>query len=278
MNGLRHSGTRQVLRKWQNTNAMLISAVPGALLWPAAMIVWGPGYVSTEHAHHCVQLVMAVRGSLRVRGMRGGWKKCGAVLIRPDATHQVEAPGTTVLIAFVEPESELGGAIAERLKHDVTPISAGDVARWRALLGNAGSLDASKVGQWIQRELLKRRKLPRIHPRVKRVLRSLREHLGSRQFVSLRNLASIAGLSRSRFMHVFTESVGVPVRPYILWLRLQRACGELMKGASVTDAAHSSGFSDAAHMTRTFRRMLGATPTELVRRRHASQDAFLRSN
>jgi AraC-like DNA-binding protein len=38
----------------------------------------------------------------------------------------------------------------------------------------------------------------------------------------------------------------------------------LMNGASATDAAHRAGFSDAAHMTRTFRRMLGATPTDLA--------------
>lgn len=44
---------------WQN-HSMLISAAPGALLWPAAMIVWGPGYVSSGHKHHCVQLVMAM--------------------------------------------------------------------------------------------------------------------------------------------------------------------------------------------------------------------------
>jgi len=34
---------------------MLIGAAPGVRLWPAAMIVWGPRYVSSCHAHHCVQ-------------------------------------------------------------------------------------------------------------------------------------------------------------------------------------------------------------------------------
>ena len=82
--------------------------------------------------------------------------------------------------------------------------------------------------------------------------------------LSLKTLAGIAGLSPSRFMHAFTESVGVPVRPYILWLRLQRAACDLTDGASVTSAAHRAGFSDAAHLTRTFRRMLGATPSDLA--------------
>ena len=40
---------------------------PGAFTWPAAMIVWGPGFVSSAHRHHCVQLVMTMQGTLRVR-------------------------------------------------------------------------------------------------------------------------------------------------------------------------------------------------------------------
>src|SRR5262249_33439682 len=81
---------------------------------------------------------------------------------------------------------------------------------------------------------------------------------------SVKAVAGMGCLSPSRFMHAFTESVGVPVRPYILWLRLQRAACDLTEGASATSAAHRAGFSDSAHLTRTFRRMLGATPSELA--------------
>ena len=110
---------------------------------------------------------------------------------------------------------------------------------------------------------------------MRRVLRYLREQLSANDAFLLPDLAEIAGLSPSRLMHVFTESVGVPLRPYVLWLRLQRACGELMRGSSLTGAAHGAGFSDAAHMTRTFRRMLGTTPSELVRRRRPGAATFI---
>jgi len=258
---------------------MLIGAAPGALLWPAAMVVWGPGYVSSGHAHHSVQLVMALRGTLRIRPELGDeWMDCGAALVRPDAKHEVDARDTAVLIAFVESESELGAALGERLRENITRINARTVARWRTALGDVTTLSASQVEGWVRGELLRETKIPELHPRVKRVLRFVRKQLGDPESLSLQNLAKIAGLSTSRFVHVFTESVGVSLRPYILWLRLQRASGELMRGVSVTEAAHSAGFSDAAHMTRTFRRMLGTSPSELVRRRQAGRTAFVQTN
>ena len=73
-------------------------------------------------------------------------------------------------------------------------------------------------------------------------------------------------------MHLFTASVGVPLRPCVLWLRLQRAAGELARGMSVADAAHAAGFSDAAHFNRTFRQMIGATPRQVIRRGLAARD------
>lgn len=255
---------------------MLISAAPGALLWPAAMIVWGPGYVSSLHAHHCLQLVMALRGELRVRSSpKQKWTTCGAILVKPDAKHEVVARATIVLIAFVESESELGAALADLLKEDLTQISEQELEDWRAQLGDPAALNATQVEAWVRRALLHGRASARLHPRVKRVLRFLRTELGVQDTFSLEGLAKIAGLSPSRLMHVFTASVGVPLRPYVLWLRLQLASGQLMRGASKTEAAHYAGFSDAAHMSRTFRRMLGTTPSELVRRRDADRATFV---
>jgi len=109
----------------------------------------------------------------------------------------------------------------------------------------------------------------RVHPRVNQALRSIPGRLENSRDVSLKTLAAISGLSRSRFMHVFTESVGLPLRRYVLGLRLQRACSELKAGSTVTSAACSAGFSDAAHLTRTFRRMLGITPTNLFSNRRS---------
>jgi len=253
---------------------MLIHPNPGALVWPAAMIVWGPGFTTGGHRHHCVQLVMAMRGTLLIRSRSDdAWMKCGAALVRPDATHEVDVRDTTALIGFVDSESELGAALTQRFEGDISCISDAKVTRWREALGPV--LTEARVERWVRTQLLHQRSAVRIHPGVSLVLQHLREKLGVSNNFSLKTLAGLSGLSQSRFMHVFTESTGIPLRPYILWLRLQRACCDLMAGASVTAAAHSAGFSDAAHLTRTFRRMLGMTPTDLALRKRLSRGVMM---
>jgi len=248
--------------------------VPGLAVWPAAMIVWGPGFRSVPHRHHCVQLIMTLRGSMRARGGPGErWRQCGAALVRPDAVHEFDARGKTVVIGFIDAEGETGAALSDRIASEVAYVPVQEVARWRAMLGPTPNHE--RVERWVTGCLLERRGVTAIHPRVQRVLDHLRQRRGSLGGTSLKTLAGVAGLSQSRFMHVFTESVGVPVRPYILWLRLQRAACDLIHGASVTGAAHAAGFSDAAHLTRTFRRMLGTTPTDIALRSKLSQGLSL---
>jgi len=196
-------------------------------------------------------------------------------LVRPDVTHEIDARDSAVLIAFVDPESELGTALGERVGGNISRISDSQVAHWRAVLGRTPT--EARVERWVRTELLYGRRPVKIHPQVNRVLKHLRKKLGISDDFSLKNLAGVSGLSQSHFMHIFTESVGVPLRPYILWLRLQRAACDLIDGSSVTSAAHSAGFSDGAHLTRTFRRMLGLTPTDLALRKRRSHGVSLGS-
>jgi AraC-like DNA-binding protein len=258
-------------------NVMLLPAVKyvgaSAFTWPAALFLWGPGSWTDLHRHHCVQLVMALRGTLRFRrSRRQRWTRCGAALVAPDAWHEVDARDADVLIAFVDAESELGAALADWTKSEVAPIAGATVAAWRAQLGEPASLTAARVEPWVTQTLLRERRPPSLDYRVKRVLRTLPNRLADAEAVSLSVLSASVGLSPSRFMHLFTKSVGVPLRPYILWLRLQCGAGELARGKSVVDAAHAAGFSDAAHFTRTFRRMIGATPRQVLRRGLAARD------
>jgi AraC-like DNA-binding protein len=234
------------------------------LLWPAGLVLWGRGAASSRHAHHATQLILTLEGQGRLRGPGQPWTDFRGALVAPDVPHEVDARGTDVLIAFVDPESEVGAGLQRRLAAPLTLLPTRETEAWRREVGRPPQPAA--VNAWFRERIAAERAARRIHPRVRRVLRWLRENAGaSEEDRSLDRLAALAGLSPSRFMHVFTESLGVPLRPYLLWMRLQYAAGRLMAGATATEAAHAAGFSDAAHLSRTFRRTLGTTPRELAR-------------
>jgi hypothetical protein len=100
------------------TRVMPLRGRQGTSPWPPAMFVWGPGFKTAAHHHHCVQLLMTLRGSLLVRGGRDkAWRKAGAAWVRPDATHEVDARGTPLLIGFFS-----AGSLRESASRVLDPV------------------------------------------------------------------------------------------------------------------------------------------------------------
>ncbi|MFD0359865.1 helix-turn-helix transcriptional regulator [Nocardia sp. GCM10030253] len=102
---------------------------------------------------------------------------------------------------------------------------------------------------------------PARHPAVSEVLRLLPDRLSGGP-IRLAELAKTVHLSESRLAHVFSAEIGLPFRPYLRWLRLQRAIELIAAGHSLTAVAHGAGFADSAHLTRVCRSMFGAPPSE----------------
>src|SRR5262245_56270767 len=96
------------------------------------------------------------------------------------------------------------------------------------------------------------------HPRIPRglpprALGRVREHIDGNleKNISIEALASIAGLSLSRFARAFKQSQGVAPHEYLMQCRVRRAL-ELLAATdmSVSEIACASGFSDQSHLTR----------------------------
>ncbi|KYF93227.1 AraC family transcriptional regulator [Sorangium cellulosum] len=244
--------------------------------WPSVLATWGPGERSTLHAHHCCHLVVALDGELQVRTAGNGpFQAGGAVVTAPDVAHEIDASGARVLLVFIEPESDVGDALAQALGASTIEVVGREAAdRLRSRVAASGQADVAAALPGVLEALgiaaPPASPRPR-HPGVRRVLRHLRADAGGAD-TSLEALARVARLSPGRFMHAFTESVGVPLRPYLLWLKVERAGAAMAGGATLAEAASAAGFADAAHMTRTFRRMFGVSPSDLRRRSQLVQD------
>lgn len=86
--------------------------------------------------------------------------------------------------------------------------------------------------------------------------------------IRLDELAAIAGLSSSYFCHAFKASTGLPPHQWQMRARIQRVKERLAEGRQpLAEIAAETGFSDAAHLTRVFRRHAGAPPSVWRRER-----------
>lgn len=94
------------------------------------------------------------------------------------------------------------------------------------------------------------------------VVKLLREYLEDHctQNISLHKLTQISGLSPYHLIRVFRTGVGLPPHAFLEQIRVNRARQFLRNGASITDVAFATGFTDQSHLTRHFKRMTGVTP------------------
>ena len=247
-----------------------------AKAWPPVIATSGPGMRSALHSHHCLHFALALAGELRFcTEASGRWSSAAGVLTAPHQLHAIDSRGVEVLVVFLDPESEAGAAFRPALDRPVVILSAEERD---ALVRDVDPLAIIRSGaeEWV-RGAARTLRVPApasrraIHPRVKKLLAVLRKS-GVDDNTSLGALASSVGLSPGRLMHVFTTSTGIPLRQYLAWLKLQRAAGAIINGNSLGNAAHAAGFSDAAHMSRTFKRMLGVTPSLLQPMRCSQQE------
>jgi AraC family transcriptional regulator of arabinose operon len=97
--------------------------------------------------------------------------------------------------------------------------------------------------------------------RIARTLALINRRMRDR--LTITDLAEKAGLSPSRFAHVFRREVGVSPGRYLHEVRMQRARALLESSfKTVTEVMEQVGCRDASHFTRDFRRYHGCSPTE----------------
>lgn len=94
--------------------------------------------------------------------------------------------------------------------------------------------------------------------RLQRAEAFIREHC--EQPLTLEQLCAVADLSPSQLIRSFKRRYGFTPHAFVLDRRLQRARAHLRSGASIAEAAQWAGFADQAHLQRTFKRHLAATP------------------
>lgn len=238
-------------------------------IWNGGSLLIGrSGWATDVHAHHAVQIALTSGPGIRFRSGSGAWREYRGVIITPDYPHAFDGLNETVAHVFVEPESREGRAMMERLRQSgivaIEPRDGNAVipdlfAAW-ASTRDEGRMIAA--GQAVITHFAGGvEPATPVDERVTRALTYIKGRIG--RAITLEEVAAVVNLSPSRFRHLFVEETGMGLRPYILWLRFQKAWTLISQGQTLTAAAHGAGFADSAHLSRTSRRMFGIPPVAL---------------
>jgi len=106
-----------------------------------------------------------------------------------------------------------------------------------------------------------------VSPLPKHILRRVIERMRNLDSeLSLKVLAKESGYSRVHFVRMFRAATGYTPHNYLLKLRVDRVRELLaIPTLSLTDIALECGFSSHSHLSRVFRQVMGATPSEYRR-------------
>ena len=225
---------------------------------------------NASHQHGAPVYLAGLYGSFGLRMEGGNWLSCRTAVIPAGVLHELDIGGNPLAVFYIEPD--LAGVDA------LTPLVRNSREVDGALVGNTGevsllrTLYEDRAGtRWAGPALndllgfAKRRASKEIDPRVSRVVESLYARYDDLTPVA-QVAGSAAGLSASRFQHLFTQEVGVPFRRYRAWQRMRAAIREIVTGSNFTTAAHAAGFSDQAHFAHDFRRTFGAPASRSLSR------------
>ena len=238
--------------------------------WGARVLYLGPAFGLTPHRNATAVLAVGLDTALEVAddpaGTASNYRPARSVLILPNSLHHLRIAHGRTGFLYVDPLGRDLKALVARMTN-VTPCGAFDLRQESAVIeimtGLAENRIAAPKGRASLGELLGGGVRGKTNARIAEALRHMRDE--PQRAHRLTTLATRAGLSPSRFLHLFKAETGVPLRRYRIWNRMRaavRACGE---GASLTEAAHAAGFASSAHFSSAFRDMFGMMPSDLLR-------------
>lgn len=248
----------------QRLNESRMSAVITDVFATSASVSMNLG----PHLRHGTGLIIGLDSDVTVAAAGSRPVAGRAIVVPPNLLHTAVCAGPCISLLY-DPEtaSEMAGFAHLSGSGSAFPLSGrGETLVRAAVTAHVSCITSPEVlsgltceaHRWLGKDA------PRRSPdrRVARLLEALRYPLPDE---NLDSTPPNLGISDAHLRALFVRDVGLPIRTFRLWRRVLIALTAFAR-VDATAAAHRAGFSDLAHFSRTCRRMLGASPTELGRK------------
>lgn len=238
-------------------------------LWRDFFLYVGKGLSTQQHKHHALQIAIALDHCFLLEVEDAVINNCSYAVLGPDVPHYCDGSNSTILFLNIYPETHLGLSLVGNLLQEQRFIYSSEDQLKKPARKIFNSVHEGQPSALIYAQCLEllhqfnhRIRKMELDARIQQALDYI--HNSSSHSIRLSEVANIACLSEGRLTHLFKAQVGIPIRRYILWTRTCDALQKISEGEDLTGAAIEAGFSDSAHLSRTFQMVFGLPPTEIL--------------
>jgi AraC-like DNA-binding protein len=214
-----------------------------------------------ERCQGAFNIYVAVKGGLWLTTADGGDSHGELLAVMPNVRHTIASDHRQAIAVVFEPESVRPGTFEELAKRLSGPEAEIFAARIRAaylLLRErqhdaeitSAEFDIMCLGEALPRRVL--------DPRVERAFVQIGRFSG--EPVTAASCAAEAGLSPSRFLHLFKEETGISFRSFRAWKRARHLLHFANQDINLAHLAQDIGYPDSTHFSHSIRRFYGLKP------------------
>ncbi len=234
------------------------------------------------HIHYAATLAVSLETNISIETEKGK-EEYRVALVGPNTYHRTVSPGVKMIALLIDPETYEYAAISD-------VVQAGEVKRldvatvlplmgrlWDLYYGSVSNAEAWELHLDLLRCVYPFQKLGKnVDERIRKIAERIRTELPDS--IRMKEIGRDFSISEDRLIRLFKENLGIPLRRYLLWVRILKAAKLLKEGKNLTEVAHSAGFSDSAHFTRTFKENFGFVPSVFFGRIKSIEVRFCESD
>jgi len=214
---------------------------------------------AAHHSHAAPVLLVGLSGSISVQIGAAEAFQCRSALIDANVDHSIDCQGEHVATLYCEVDSSHATNLRRTfLKTEQYAFDIAKTTHCTKRLENrilAADLPAFLKYTMNMHET-------QMDPRITACLEYMKTN--PLYSASQSNLAEQVSLSRSRLNHLFKGHTGVSFRRFKLWSQLTHFMRDIHATKNFTTSALNSGFSDSSHLSNSYRKIFGLTPSSIL--------------
>ena len=214
-----------------------------------------------ERCSGAFNIYVSIEGGLWLTTADGGESYGEMAAVLPNIRHTIASDYRSVLSIVIEPESVRPGVLEDLVNRLSGPEGTAFTDRirsaYRKLREQEGGNDFSSaefdilcLGEALPQRVL--------DPRVARSIVQIGKFSG--EPVTAASCATEAGLSPSRFLHLFKEETGISFRSFRAWKRARHLLHFANQDINLAHLAQDIGYPDSTHFSHSIRRFYGLKP------------------